>query len=101
MKIVTKDSGLNAPGYCVFTKDVDGPFLDTKRWLNDIDPYGYVQVDYVKEMGRAVGMVDPGDVAALKQRVSEMALELEELRKIAGAIEDYDTAKATLEAVAA
>lgn len=101
MKIVTKDSGLNAPGYCVFTHDIDGPFLDTKKWINDIDPYGYVQVEYVKEMGRAVGMVDPDDVKALKQRVAEMALELEELRLIAGAIENYRDAEETLEAVAA
>lgn len=79
MEIVEK--GVNNPGYCIFTKDLDGPYLDTGFWINEIDPYAYIHVPFVETMGRAVGMVPKHEVEALQEKARLMAEELVELRE--------------------
>lgn len=87
MKIVQKDSGLQAPGWCVFTHDIDGPFLDTERWINEVDPRGYVQVSFVEEMGRAVGMISRSEVEAIQEQLSEAQAELASLKDLLERVE--------------
>jgi hypothetical protein len=48
-----------APGCCVLTGDIDGPFLDTGFVVNQetvgLFPRAYLHVPLVKQMGAAVG----------------------------------------------
>lgn len=69
---------------CILTRDVDGPFLDTKRWV-DLE-YGYIHVPFVEEMGRAVGMVPAAEVASLQERLEAVADECAALRTKAEAL---------------
>ncbi len=92
MEIVEK--GTMAPGLCLFTGDIDGPFLDLKRWVSYVDPYAYVHVPFVKEMGRAVGMIEPEEfadalaqLAEAKAELAEVKAELAEARTVAEAVE--------------
>ena len=83
MRIVNKgDEPLNFPGVCVFTRDAEGPFLDTDTYLNareldGVDPYAYIHVTKVKDMGRAVGMVEGEKVEALEAELEELRAEVE------------------------
>ncbi len=86
--LVTPDDGLNAPGCCALTGDIDGPFVDLKRWIPYADPYAYIHEPFCHEIGRAVGMVEASEHEALKTEVrertellAEMMAELEDLRE--------------------
>lgn len=94
MNIVTTTT--QAPGFCIFTKDVEGPFLDTGRWIDQIDPYGYVHVPFVEEMGRAVGMVPAGEVEALKERVDVLGRALNDTRTLLEAMQTVKNAEEVL-----
>ncbi len=90
MEIVKKgpdEAPLNFPGVCVFTRDSEGPFLDTKTWLNardigGVDPYGYIHVAKVIDMGRAVGMVSKSDYDAQLERADAAEAKVAELEKL-------------------
>jgi hypothetical protein len=86
MKVVDRSEAINNPGYCIFTKDIDGPFLDTGTWINDINPYGYIHVPFVEAMGREVGMVPRSEFERLAEKATAMAEELSELREQADAL---------------
>lgn len=86
MRIVHKgDEPLNFPGVCMFTRDAEGPWLDTDtylnaRELNGVDPYGYITVLKVEDMGRAVGMVPAHvhqTIVAERDALAKHAAELE------------------------
>ena len=81
MRVVDKSEAINNPGYCIFTKDIDGPFLDTGTWINDINPYGYIHVPMVEAMGREVGMVPRHEVEAIQVKFAAALAELQELRQ--------------------
>jgi hypothetical protein len=81
MRVVDKSEAKQAPGLCIFTGDIDGPFLDTDTWINYVDAYGYIHVPKVEEMGRAVGMVPRAEVEHLKKQLSEYGLKLEKLER--------------------
>lgn len=81
---------LKPPGWCVFTHDIDGPFLDTGININEIDPRGYVHVPFVEAMGRAVGMVPKYEVDALKERLDAMEESFNEVSKQLDAIRVLD-----------
>ena len=94
MKVV--EQATQSPGLCLFTAELEGPFLDTERWISYTDPYGYISVSFVEEMGRAVGMVDAQEVAALKAQLAQYGQKLAELQGIADAINDREAAEAKL-----
>lgn len=80
MKIV--DKAFHAPGMCVVSRDIDGPFVDLETWtgLTD-DAHLYLHVPVAEEIGRTVGMIPKGEVEALKRRVEELAENLKKERK--------------------
>ena len=96
MRIVDKESEvLNFPGVCIFTRDSEGPFLDTDTYLNareldGVDPYGYIHVQKVVDMGRVVGMVPKEDVERLQEQLKQYGEKVAELEKL---LEAYTTIK--------
>jgi hypothetical protein len=96
MRIVNpKDEVMNFPGVCAFTRDSEGPFLDTDTYLNakDLDgvnPYAYIHVQKVVDMGRVVGMVPKEDVERLLERVEAQDAKVRELEKL---VDAYQTMK--------
>ena len=96
MEIVNE--AVNFPHVCAFTRDSDGPFLDTKTYLNardlnGVDPYCYIHVTKVKDMGRAVGMVSAEHVEILVQELEELRAEIEENRAKAAAWDALSAAR--------
>jgi hypothetical protein len=86
MEVVYSDGTLNFPGKCVLSGDAEGPFLDTNTWLNakdigGIDPYGYISVAKVRDMGRAIGMVPREDVERLQGRIDDYGAKIDALTK--------------------
>lgn len=75
-----RDSGVIAvPGTCILTGDGEGPFLDTGVFINakevgGVDPYALISVQKVKDMARAVGMVEADEdrIAELEEKVAEL-----------------------------
>ena len=95
MRIVDKSEVLNFPGVCVFTRDSEGPFLDTDTYLNardlgGVDPYAYIHVQKVVDMGRVVGMVPKEDVERLQERVEKQD---ERVRELEALLDAYTTIK--------
>lgn len=78
--------GLKAPGHCLISHDIDGPLLDTDVYVDEIDPYGYIAVGVVEQMGKAVGMVPESEVkrlrADLKQAREESKFARARLQKL-------------------
>jgi hypothetical protein len=70
-----------APGCCVLTGDIDGPFLDTGFVVNQetvgLFPRAYLHVPLVKQMGAAVGMVTHEELNRQNERIKELEDELE------------------------
>lgn len=84
-----------APAQCAFTKSMNGPFVDLLRDF-DFDHQGrvYIRVEFVKDLGRLVGMVDVaeldavlGQVERLEGQVAELEGELEESRRFRDALD--------------
>ena len=97
---------LNFPGVCVFTRDSEGPFLDTGTYLNardldGVDPYCYIHVQKVIDMGRVVGMVPASDVERLQLRLDALGEKLKETEKLLDAYTTIKDAEQVLEEVAA
>lgn len=72
--------GLMEPGYCVFTKDIDGPYLDTEFQITDIYPRAYIHVGFVETMGRAVGMVPKHEYDQVAEENEKLRLALDALK---------------------
>jgi hypothetical protein len=86
MKVVEK--AYHAPGMCVVSRDIDGPFVDLETWtgLTD-DAHLYLHVPVAEEIGRTVGMIPKGEVEGLQERVAELAEEIEKARRQIAAYE--------------
>jgi hypothetical protein len=85
MEIV--DRAAIAPGICILTADSQGPFLDTGMSFNagtiGIEGRAYLHLPFVKQMGRAVEMIEKeehqsvlDDRDALTREVAELKEEL-------------------------
>jgi hypothetical protein len=105
MRIIDKgsDEPLNFPGVCVFTRDSEGPFLDTDTYLNakDLDgvnPYAYIHVQKVVDMGRVVGMVPKEDFEVLAEQVQVYGERVAELEKLLEAVQTIKDAESVLAA---
>jgi len=96
VRIVKKgEEVLNFPGVCIFTRDSDGPFLDTGCYLNardldGADPYAYIHVQKVVDMGRVVGMVPKEEFERLQERVAKQD---ERVRELEALVDAYTTLK--------
>ena len=103
MEVVEK--AVNFPGVCVFTRDSEGPFLDTDTYLNardldGVDPYAYISVQKVIDMGRVVGCLPPEEAHRLTEEVAALREQVAELEPKATAWDALAAAKATVEAAA-
>lgn len=74
-KLVTEAT--NAPGQCLVSQDLEGPFIDAECWAPWMDPYVYLSVRWVEEVAREQLNMVPRD---------EVEQELDELR---GQVEQY------------
>lgn len=80
------------PGLCMFLKTAQGPFIDLLRDFDfDHDGRMYVSVQYAMELGRAAGLVDPGDVDAARgelEAARARIVELEDELSVADSVID-------------
>jgi translation elongation factor EF-Tu-like GTPase len=90
-----------APGCCVLTGDIDGPFLDTGFVVNQetvgLFPRAYLHVPLVKQMGVAVGMVTHEELNKSNERIRELQDELEQARRDLMEAEAFEAAIHTIE----
>lgn len=102
MKVLTRDEA-NAlgRGECKLSRDIDGPFLDTGFWINEIDPYLVIHVPVVEAMGRACGMKSAEEYAALEAKVEDLKAQVAEYGEQAAEFEKALDGIAALKAVAA
>lgn len=104
MRVVEKgEEVLNFPGVCVLTMDGEGPWVDTETWLNakdldTVDPYAYISVAKVRDMGRVIGMVEKEEVEKLTAQVEEYGNKVAELQAL---VDAYTTIKDAEETLAA
>jgi hypothetical protein len=93
MKLV--DAATKPPGKCLLTGDMDGPFIDTERWANHVDPYIYIHAPTVEEMARdLLGMVPKSEVDDLRQQLDDYRDQIERLQRFVDAQEALDEAAA-------
>ena len=83
MHIVQK--GELAPGCCILTGDIDGPFLDTGFAYNaetmGVIARAYLHLPLVKQMGRAAGMVASEEMEAAQAEISRLTEEIGSLER--------------------
>lgn len=87
------------PGQCLFSQDIDGPWIDLGVVAPWIRPYGYLSVKYVESLARDVlGMVpvEPGreEIQKLQAQILELREENERLQAYFDAREGLVTEKA-------
>lgn len=76
------------PGQCLFSQDIDGPWIDLGVVAPWIRPYGYLSVKYVEGLARdLLGMVPRAEVSALAERLERQADEIRRLQKTLDAME--------------
>lgn len=85
------------PGQCLFSQDIDGPWIDLGVVAPWIRPYGYLGVKYVESLAREVlDMVPRSEVQSqveeMQDRLAAYETELEELRGLAGAVAQIESA---------
>jgi hypothetical protein len=102
----------NRPGRCLASRDTEGPFVDTGCWTREHDPYLYLSVRWIKEVGKSLlDLSSPEEVEehlaysdeleAENKRLKEELASLETLRDSAKAVVASETREARPEAVAA
>lgn len=64
------------PGACAVSGFSDGPFLDTGARCHNLNPHIYLNVDVLKQMARAVGMVPNSDLAAARDELAQLEARL-------------------------
>lgn len=76
------------PGQCLFSQDIDGPWIDLGLIAPWIRPYGYLSVKYVEGLAKdLLEMVPRSEVAELAERLEKQAEEISSLREILEAME--------------
>ena len=81
MKIV--DRATNPPAKCAVTGDIDGPFIDTGSWCQNVDPYIYLHVPWVEEVAwKLLDMIPKAEYEKLEERLEDLEIEIERLRHI-------------------
>lgn len=93
------DQAPQPPGQCLFSQDIDGPWIDLGVVAPWIRPYGYLSVKYVEGIARdLLGMVPAAEIALeledLQERLASYAKKFEDLETIQGARETLEEAVA-------
>lgn len=82
------------PGQCLFSQDIEGPWIDTGLVAPWIRPYGYLSVNYVESLARELlGMVPAREVNALKERLDSYEGQIKALQSFVEANENLEQAK--------
>lgn len=73
------------PGQCLFSGDLEGPFIDLGIVAPWVKPYGYLSVSYVEYLARdLLGMVSGKEVEkevdALKDQLAAYGAKIEQLQ---------------------
>ena len=73
-----------APGQCLFSQDIDGPWIDTGVMAPWVSPYGYISVNYVEGLARDLLEMIPryevdAKVKELENRLAKYAAKVEQL----------------------
>lgn len=77
------DKAAWGPGQCLFSQDIEGPWVDTGVRVPWVNPYGYVSVRYWRDVARELlGMVPVEEVQGLRERVEAMGEEIARLQEI-------------------
>jgi hypothetical protein len=80
------------PGQCLFSQDIDGPWIDLGLVAPWVRPYGYLSVKYVEGLAKdLLDMVPQGEVSRLADRLEKQAEEIESLREILDAMESLNS----------
>lgn len=89
-----------APGSCIVTGDIDGPFVETQT---DIDTGRiYLHAPWVEQVARdLLDMVPRSEIEALEAKVTELQARVENWHRLGESIEGKEKAEAELEAVVA
>ena len=80
------------PGQCLFSQDIDGPFIDLGIIAPWVRPHGYLSVSYVENLASdLLDMVPRKEVeeraGELEERVKGYAEEIDRLREVISASE--------------
>ncbi len=80
--------GFEAPGKCLVTGDIDGPFVDADVHVGQEEQHLYLHAPWVEQVARdLLEMVPRKDVDALLERVQEAEAKLESLEADTAAVE--------------
>lgn len=80
------------PGQCLFSQDIDGPWIDTGLVAPWIRPYGYLGVTYVESLARELlDMVSRSEVEKLSEALEAQAEEIESLKKTLDSMEQLQS----------
>lgn len=86
------------PGQCLFSQDIDGPWIDLGVVAPWIRPHGYLSVKYVEGLARDVLNMIPEDV--VQTQIAELREQLDSYQTKFEKLEAFANATAELEAVA-
>lgn len=81
----------NAPGQCLVSQDIEGPFIDTGNWAPWVEPYVYLSASYVEGLARdLLGMVPASEVEALRAAIEAQGVELDRLRHAVALVDELE-----------
>lgn len=80
------------PGQCLFSQDIDGPWIDLGLVAPWVRPYGYLSVKYVEGLAKdLLDMVPQTEVSKLADRVERQAEEIDRLRETLEAMQTLES----------
>lgn len=78
------------PGQCLFSQDIDGPWIDLGLVAPWVRPHGYLSVKYVEGLARdLLGMVPGETIEILKEQLASYEERIEELQAFVDAATKY------------
>lgn len=75
------DSAQMPPGQCLFSGDIEGPFIDLGLRAPWVNPYGYLSVRYVEDIAsKLLEMVPQARVSELEDQLAALGAEIDQIR---------------------
>lgn len=82
------------PGQCLFSQDIDGPWIDLGLVAPWVRPYGYLSVKYVEGLAKdLLDMVPRSEVETLANQLETWKGRVKELEAFVKAANEYEKAK--------
>ena len=91
------DQAPKAPGQCLFSQDIDGPWIDTGLVAPWVRPYGYLSVKYVERLAKkCLDFVPRSEVFEgmdkIQGQLDHLGEEIQTLRETVESIEQLQSA---------